>query len=151
MPDGKTHFEYYTRGWVAILPTSIILSVGINPILGVSTMLGYALGRWIDPDLDQVSITSAEGRILNDFRILGYIMVGYSTIYGAVFRKHHRSFITHFPFVSTAIRLLYFFWWVYFLRNTWHPWYWMVILGVWIGLSVADTVHYLLDNLYKDE
>ena len=75
MPDGKTHFEYYTRGWVAILPTSIILSVGINPILGVSTMLGYALGRWIDPDLDQVSITSAEGRILNDFRILGYVVV----------------------------------------------------------------------------
>lgn len=150
MPDGLTHLKYYNQGWVATLPTSAIIAVAINPWLGVGMLVGYGLGRWIDPDLDQVGITSSEGRIINELRIVGYVIVGYSTIYGAWFRRYHRSWITHFPFVSSAIRLIYFFWWLYFVINVLYPWQESVIIGTWVGLSMADTIHYVLDKFFPD-
>lgn len=113
-------------------------------------LFGYGLGAFFDPDLDQLTITSAEGRIVNDFKILGYIIVGYTTIYGAIFRRYHRSFITHFPGVSTAIRLVYLFWWLYFAIDILYDYEIMVGIGVWIGLSIADLIHFVLDNIWKD-
>jgi uncharacterized metal-binding protein len=118
--------------------------------MGIGMFVGYELGRWIDPDMDQIGITSSEGRVVNDFKILGYFIIGYTTIYGAIFRRYHRSFITHFPGVSTAIRLVYLFWWLYFTIDILYDYQIMVGIGVWAGLSIADLIHYVLDNFWKD-
>jgi uncharacterized metal-binding protein len=117
---------------------------------GIGWLVGYGLGRWIDPDLDQIGITAAEGRMVNEIPILGTLLVGYSSIYGAVFRRHHRSFITHFPVVSTAIRAVYFFWWLYFAINVLYDYQLLFLVGVFIGLSIADTIHYVLDMVFPD-
>lgn len=149
MSSGLVHQRYHALGWVVVLPTSLISCV-YSPPVGTGILVGYALGRWVDPDLDQVGVSSAEGRIINDFKILGYVIVGYTTIYGAVFRRYHRSFITHFPGVSTAIRLVYLFWWLYFTINILYDYQIMVGIGVWVGLTLSDLVHFIVDNILKD-
>ena len=148
MPDGITHYKFYKMGWAVVLPTSIIVCA-VKPEFGVGISVGYALGRWIDPDLDQIAITGAEGRVLHELGIFGKVFVAYSTLYGAVFYKHHRSFLTHFPGVSTSIRLGYFFWWLYFAIDILYDWEIWFGFGVFIGLSFADLIHYLLDKFYK--
>ena len=153
MPDGEFHHNVWKAGAVVAVPASIATVLLIDWRMGLGMLGGYALGRWIDPDLDQVSISSSEGRMMNDFKILGYLLVSYWTFYGAMFRCNHRSYITHFPFLSTAIRMAFAFWWVVFLYrwiglsfNAGHLLGWF---GVFFGLSIADTIHYIADSWYS--
>ena len=97
-----------------------------------------------------MGVNSAEGRQVNELPVLGHIMFGVSSTYGSIFRKYHRSWMTHFPYVSTVIRLFFFFiipfvvldaHGVNFIGNGWHL-FW---LGFWDGLSHADAIHYYLD------
>lgn len=150
MPDGLTHKRFYDLGWAVCLPISISLFATGNYFFASGLLAGYGLGRYIDPDLDQIGITSSEGRIVNELSIVGKIIVGYSTIYGAVFRRYHRSFLTHFPGISTSIRLLYFFWWLYFVIGTLYDWQILVGVGAFFGLSFADSIHFTLDMFFPD-
>lgn len=94
--------------------------------------------------------------MVNELPILGHVMYGISSTYGSIFRRHHRSFITHFPFVSTLIRLIFVFiipfvigdsyLQINFIGNGW-LWFWV---GIWIGLSQADSIHWYLDKTYGD-
>src|SRR5690348_3635666 len=95
---------------------------------------------------------NSEGRMVNEFPIFGHFLFGISSAYGSIFRRNHRSFITHFPIFSTAIRLLFVFFVPYIILK-----YWginlmsdsisMIRFGFWIGLSQADTIHYFLDTI----
>lgn len=136
-------------GWVAVLPISIYLGV-FHPVVGSGILLGYGMGHFVDPDWDQIGITAAEGRIVNQIPIIGKFIVGYSTIYGAFFRRKHRTFFTHTPGISTAIRLVYLFWWLYFVIQTLYDWQIIFGLCVFIGLSLADSIHWTLDMLFPD-
>lgn len=98
---------------------------------------------------------NAEGRMVNELPGIGHILYGISSAYGSFFRKYHRSFITHFPVFSTAIRLLYVgfipfilgdYYGINFIGNGWH----MFHLGFWAGLSQADGIHWFLDKTYGD-
>lgn len=154
MPDGKTHFKIWKLGWTAIVPASILLISAKEYALTSGLLMGYALGAYIDPDLDVMGTNDAEGRMVNTIPILGPIVYGYSSIYGAIFRRHHRSIITHFPIISTAIRLFFFFWWVYFLyMNKFlifdynHLYFYLAVL---CGLSLADSLHFAADIIFSD-
>ena len=149
MPTGEIHHKAWKVGWLSIIPTGIIGAWYIHPVVGAGILVGYTLGRWCDPDWDQITITNSESRIVNDFKIVGYVLVGYTTIYGAVFRRLHRSFFTHFPFLSTGIRLVYLFWWLYFFIPVLYDWQIVFGISVWIGLSAADTIHWFLDKSGK--
>jgi hypothetical protein len=93
--------------------------------------------------------------MVNEIPVLGHLLYGVSSTYGSIFRRHHRSFLTHFPGISTIIRLI-FVGFVPFLicdnlginliGNGWH----MFWLGLWSGLSQADALHYWLDLNYSD-
>ena len=155
MPDGQFHHNMWKAGALVAVPAGIVSVVLVDWRFGLGLLGGYGLGRWIDPDLDQVSISSSEGRMMNDFKILGYVLVGYWTVYGAIFRRHHRSFLTHFPVVSTAIRLAYLCWWLFFVYR-WLDWSFTVghalsWFGILIGLSIADGLHYVADVLYSEK
>lgn len=89
--------------------------------------------------------------MVNEIPILGHFMYGVSSTYGSFFRRHHRSFWTHFPIFSTAIRLLFVgfvpfilgdYYGINFIGNGWV----MFHLGFWAGLSQADAIHYVLDK-----
>ena len=132
---------------------SLPLKLGLEWCLGAGIFLGYEIGRWATPDWDLMGTSKDEGRIVNEIPILGHFIFGISSTYGSIFRRHHRSFITHFPFVSTSIRYLFLFWWVWW-QIYWSTWdlAWLVFLfvGMYIGTSLSDGIHWLADNYYKE-
>ena len=155
MPDGLTHFRYYKYGLLAEIPISISLCF-LDAQFGVGNFVGYFCGRWIDPDIDLMGVNAAEGRQVNELPIIGHILFGLSSIYGSMFRKYHRHWITHFPGISTFIRLFIIFilpilalrgYGVRFTENGWNN-FW---IGVWVGLSQADGIHWFLDKTYGDK
>ena len=137
------------RGYLVEVPLSILLSVA-DFKFGLGNIIGYTFHRWCDNDLDLMGVNSAEGRQVNELWILGVYMFGMSSMYGACFRRFHRHWVTHFPGVSTIIRLFFMFifpflildgYGINLIGNGWHK-FW---LGVWAGLSQADGIHWYLD------
>jgi hypothetical protein len=135
------------------VPLSLLLIV-VDWKFAFGNICGYSFHRWCDNDLDLMGANSAEGRQVNEIPLLGHFMFGISSTYGSIFRKYHRSFITHFPFISTLIRLIFFltppfilgdYWGINFIGNGWH----MFWVGFWIGLSQADGIHWVLDKFYN--
>lgn len=152
MPDGITHHKYYKKGFVVIIPEALLLAVW-DYKFAFGTLVGYGMGRWVDGDWDIMGTNNAEGRLVNEIPILGHFIFGISSTYGSIFRKHHRSFITHFPIVSTIIRLVFVLivpfifldsWGINLIGNGWH----MFWLGLWGGLSQADGIHWFLDKTF---
>jgi hypothetical protein len=98
---------------------------------------------------------NAEGRLVNEIPVLGHLFYGLSSAYGSMFRKYHRSFITHFPGISTLIRLLFFGLIPFLICDNLGinliggGWY-IIWVGIWVGLSQADAIHYVLDKVYSD-
>lgn len=118
--------------------------------LGIGYFVGYSIHRWIDNDWDLMGSSASDGRLVNELPILGHILFGVSSSYGSTFRRYHRSWITHFPVISTIIRLMWVLiipfvfldsYGINFIGNGWH-YFW---LGLWAGLSHADGIHYYLD------
>lgn len=153
MPSGEVHYQYYKRGLLAEIPISIVLCF-VEVQLGIGNLIGYFCGRWVDPDWDILGANNAEGRLINELPIIGHFLFGISSTYGSIFRRHHRSFITHFPLVSTFIR----WWFVMFIpfiiteRLGWKfftgvEMFW---IGTWLGLSQADAIHWWLDRRSND-
>ena len=136
-------------GYRLVFPISVALSFS-DWRIGIGYLAGYSLGRWVDPDLDLMSANSAEGRIINELPLLGHFLYGVSSSYGSFWRRHHRSVWTHYPLISTLIRLVWFLWLPFvlldayginFIGGGW-VWFWV---SLWLGLSCADAIH-----LYKD-
>lgn len=163
MSDGQTHHRVWRRNLLLVPPLTVItylatdglgvicftkfcLSASVIISAGVPT--GYLMGRYIDPDLDQMGTTAAEGRLVNEIPILGHFLYGHWSTYGSIFRKHHRSIITHFPVLSTIIRIIYQFYPLFILiwaKEWFHISIPLFFFGILIGLSFADFLHW-----YKD-
>ena len=154
MPSGTVHYRFYKSGFITAIPSSIYL-ITISPMLGIGSIVGYFCHRWIDNDWDVYGINEAESRAVNELWILGYLIYGISSSYGAMFRRKHRSFLSHFPIISTFIRLVFLFWWLPIL-------YWngsieysflhiQFYVGFLLGLSQADTYHYFADNIWEED
>lgn len=155
MPDGLTHYRYFKRFYIAIIPVSVAGGF-ISASVGLGLLAGYTSGRWIDPDWDLMGASSAEGRMVRELPVVGHFLFGIASTYGSMFRKHHRQFITHFPFISTAIRLMFVGLPLYFILKSYDfnfrsVWFQLFVLGFWIGLSLADAIHFALDLLFKGE
>lgn len=148
MPSGKTHYELWKVGWT-IVP-AVFMACPTN-WSAVGSIIGYGLiGQFVDPDLDLVGITSAEGRMMRKLPLIGGLFVAYWTFYGFLFRGKHRSFWTHSLFVSTAIRFLYMFWFFWYL-GWWSPWLVEFMTGVYFGMSTSDAIHSIADWRIKNE
>lgn len=152
MPKGVVHNNYWKQFLIIAILISIIVCL-VDIISGISFLIGYLLGRFITPDLDLANVTEPEWKLMQTFGCFGAAIVGYWLPYGHLLK--HRSFLSHFPMVSTAIRIVYGFWWVVImldyvglLRNNLLL-ISQIALGIWAGLSVADTIHWTLDNIRK--
>jgi hypothetical protein len=131
-----------------MLPCSFYAAT-INFDLGVSLAVGYGMGRYLNGDADQVGVSFAEGRTMNELPVIGNFIFGWMSVYGAFTRKLHRSFFTHSPGVATAGRLFWLFFWIPLIYHYWQIdfkwWDLMVATGVWLGLSASDMMHFLAD------
>jgi len=150
LPSGEVHYQAYLKGFYVTIPSSVLVSF-VDWKVGAGTLVGYWFHRYCDNDLDQMGVNSAEGRQVNELPIIGILFFGFSSMYGAVFRRYHRHWITHFPIISTLIRIIFLFWCpflildgygVNFIGNGW----WKFWLGFWSGLSIADGIHWKLDK-----
>lgn len=127
----------------------------LNPVFAVGVLGGYSFHRYCDNDWDILGTNKAESRAIHELWILGYLIYGISSIYGAIFMRHHRSIQTHFPVVSTIIRLVFLFWWIPLMiyLNHWivQTWQWFIFFGFWWGLSQADAIHWLADMFWSED
>jgi hypothetical protein len=155
VPSGEVHYAYFKKGYPFEIALSLTLCL-FDWKFALGNIVGYSFHRYCDNDLDIMGTNNAEGRQVNELFLIGHFMYGISSTYGSIFRRYHRSFITHFPFVSTLIRLIFFFtpvlilgdyWGINFIGNGWH----MFWLGFWVGLSQADGIHWFLDKTYGDK
>jgi len=157
MPIGRVHKKIWKRYIVIAVPLALSiqyytitrLPLGWWQSVGVATILGYLLGYYLDPDYDQNKFTDARRRVINDLWIIGWLLVVWFIPYEKMFK--HRSKYTHFPILSTVLR---FGWLLLFppvLLLLWYttpyliPDYYPILVGIFIGLSIADTVHILAD------
>lgn len=111
----------------------------------VACYLGFNFQRICTPDLD-VDIGFYGFYLVRKFnRIFGWLWEIYWKPYSLI--VPHRSWISHFPFVSTTIRLVYSFWptilLIYFQIPIFYYWDWW--LYFYIGMALADGGHILLD------
>lgn len=138
MASGEQHFEVYKKGlgffpiiWLAIYLTKIVvISSGRQDYVDVLEYIGWivwsamwqylAFCRYIDPDLDQVTITKSESRMKKEIPIFGHVLVIYWTIYASLMNviavalemSHprfgvHRTKLTHSWF-GTITRMIWF-------------------------------------------
>lgn len=158
MPPGIIHEELRKKGRLISYPLSILIPVVLLPIqmkgmgeiiVGIGIFLGYEfIGKYMTPDWDLHGVTNDESRMITQIPILGHFLFGVSSTYGSFFYRHHRSFWTHFPFISTAIRYLFLFWWIFYqVYQSEKDLAWLIFLfiGLFIGTSLSDTVHWLAD------
>lgn len=158
MPDGKTHYKYYSRvGYPLLLAIDLPLMF-LNWKVAIGDLLGYFLHLFVDPDLDQIGISRAEGRLMQTLGFFAAPWIMYWVPYALLFP--HRGFGSHSPIISTLIRLGYLLITptilIYSSGNPWWEEWWMtflkseVLLGIFIGLSRADFIHIWLDmNMVK--
>lgn len=157
MPNGSTHKAI----WAVAFPTSVVAAIlvdyamdpkGVEVMLPISIPFGYFFGLLVDPDLDIPSHTDAKRRWSYSWITvpIRWWWTGYARLMRAL-GASHRSFITHMPGISTAIRLLWFVAPMLVLMLVLQvPWGLVglqkySLVGVWIGLSIADTFHALAD------
>jgi hypothetical protein len=157
MPSGIIHESLRQKGRIIFYPLSIIIPLAVSYlpirdygelIIGIGMVFGYEMGRYITPDADIMGTTSSEGFMVNEIPILGHFIFGVLSSYGSIFRKYHRSFWTHFPFVSTAIRYLFLFWWIFYqIYQSKMDLYWAIFLfmGMFVGTSLSDAIHWGAD------
>lgn len=157
MPSGIIHEQLRKKGRVVFYPFSIIIPIFLSPVnfktggevlIGIGIIAGYELGKYVTCDWDIMGVTSDEGRIVNDLPVFGHFIFGVSSFYGSVFRGHHRSFITHFPFISTSIRYILLFWYpfIYIYQSERDlSFLAFIFIGMFIGLSFSDGIHWWAD------
>lgn len=155
MPPGFVHYRFYKAGATLNIPAGFYLFFK-NPIFGFSYILGYLFHRYCDNDWDILGTNMSESRAIHELKIIGYLIYGISSVYGAIFMRKHRSFITHFPVFSTIIRLLFVFgipvFFLYYTRTLiYDVWQVEVFLGFWLGLSMADYIHFCADHLWPED
>lgn len=132
MPDGKTHAILTVATSSTLFSASNYLEVPLD--VSISLVAGCLVGLILTPDLDQAE--SRKG-----------LWAIFWFPYGKLIK--HRDIWSHFPILSTVIRLIYMFsvplfllWWNYRIEDWGH---WNYILYAILGLISADTIHFLAD------
>ncbi len=155
MPDGTVHRNLYKAGWIIELPQLAYLATQ-SPTFAAGHFCGYVIHSICDNDWDIQGVSVSESTAVNKLPILGYFIFGISSIYGAIFRRFHRSFITHFPGISTIIRLYFLIGWEITLLYVYEiieyqTWHFVFLFGLWLGTSQGDLIHYLADKFIKKD
>lgn len=163
MPSGIVHEELRKKGRITAFPLAVVIPLLLLPIpmrtggqelIGLGIFLGYEFGRYCSNDWDCVTMTEDESNMSNEIPILGHYLFGVSSMYGSVFKRRHRKPETHWPFISTAIRYLLVFWWIFwqiYMSNL--DWWWLIFIfiGGYLGLSFSDTIHFVADVMGKSK
>lgn len=169
--DGQTHYHYWRYGFITVMVVTALVAVAAR-IFGFYTddlwwtlnfiNFNYFITRWIDPDLDQLSFTSADNRMIRELKIIGVIFAFYWTLYAFLLfviiwslrRAHpwygaHRSYLSH-SYFGTFVRIVWFnlpLWKIIeYLPAIPMTHVYQYLIGQVISFVIADTIHYAVDN-----
>lgn len=145
MSSGKAH----ARASLLLSASGVPVALWTrDPLAGLVYAAGCASGVVLSPDLDVDHKTKSEEVVWRWGGALGFVYQVYWYPYALAFK--HRSFWSHFPGISTALRALYAFWWMVPLSFaiSWMPgplarWY-----AAWwlVGLCLSDAAHWVMDG-----
>ena len=151
MPNGRIHA--LSNITVAISGATVMLIQGQDANCVIGIVVGSFAGTFFGPDNDIDS-----GHIADYFikRYTGRVVETAWTMLWLLYRKafKHRSFLSHFPLISTCIRILYLSCFYFliaiparlvsdFVKIDWLTF----LFWAFVGLVLADTAHYGLDKL----
>ncbi len=147
MPMGVTHRQINTA---MSIPLAVgTYAIGWPPTYIVSMLVGYSFATYfMNPDLDLNSI--------------GYQSWGWLRLIWWPYQKilGHRSWISHFPVISTLLRIVYLLWFpvvlIWLLGSSvqaavrdqffdWGPTFGPYLLTFVIGMILSDALHAILD------
>lgn len=143
-PDGHTHIRIWKSFFPLFFIVIIFVAVFYNWYFALWMMIGYFL-HWggLEPDLDLISISRSESIWIKTVILIPLVVM--STFYARCLQKWggHRGFGSHSPFISSAIRLLFFSYpFVLIFRHYFPetPLY-FEFFAMWLSLSFADCLH----------
>lgn len=165
MPDGATHRAATIRATPLVMIIAMVIPIIINGLFSnastwqyavamVSSLVGLFVGylvvsAFIDPDADQISLTSSEGRLMRKFGVFGFAVVWWYMPYGYFFK--HRG-VAHWHIIGTLTRVA----WALWLPVTWYllsgytfpylPLVYPFLVSMFVGLTLADSLHIWMDN-----
>lgn len=163
MPGGDVHLSLWKKGIpLSAIGSGLLLAASQDPYMAGAAAAGYLLGRYISPDLDLIGLSSDEGRMMQELKVFGLFVVMWFMPYAYIMRfvgigrKGHRNFFSHFPFISTFIRLAWLlgpfiaavYYWEPGLVQANIDWLYSLSLGIFLGHSLSDLIHYLADMGY---
>lgn len=122
LADGLTHHRYLKIGWAIIIPMGIfivliltILNVDFLYLYPIFFYLNYLACNIVDPDADQIGVTSSEGIVLRTSKhlkigFIGALFVSYSFLYAYLIGLvgGHRSPISHGWIIGTIGRMIFY-------------------------------------------
>jgi len=179
MPSGQVHIKawrkvkfvppvFFTLGIGLLMMSAQWYEVWIRlGILYISLNYHWILCRYIDPDLDQLGVTAAEGRMIRELRWVGFFFSAYWTLYAYAINlldssikkepklSAHRSWLTHTLFPGTVLRQLWYIMGCAIVMRLVYevvPYYihWTYVLygfmGTW-SFFIGDGIHIELDGL----
>ena len=150
MPCGKTHAKFSLM--LAPVVAVATLAITRDPMYAVASGLGCLAGIPLTPDLDQEGISSSEYWIIKWTLGLGFLWTMIWFPYALL--CPHRSFISHFPIISTFLRLLYLSVLAalicYFCSLRIPAFDYLIAIWAVFGLVVSDSVHWALDVKFGD-
>lgn len=156
MATGIQHQKFHRKYRILSIGAAVIsLYYYENILLSLAIPFGYWLGLFIDPDLDMTQTTIAEKRWKRTYYF--FWMVPWVNLYGWFAQRvlgGHRSVLTHIPFLSTGIRMVWFsfppFLLIIFMIYSGGiniPWDSLINcwIGILLGQTLSDTIHVIAD------
>jgi len=152
VPSGKFHSNVTAIASGAIL--AFMLRNGFPMSESLQVSLGCLSGIVFTPDLD-VDNGSISHKVVDKY--LGIIVGGAWRVVTTPYAKlvTHRSFVSHFPFIGTLVRVLYFGSVIFTLKSLFSLEIeflnWDILIRAFIGLSISDALHILFDIFWKQK
>lgn len=173
LADGVTHFIWYKRSIILAIPLGLLytflLKDIVNPFLfALFYSINYSLAIVVEPDLDQLGLTSSEGRAMRGskrafFGLFGAFWVMWWFLYAWLIGLvgGHRSVFSHGIGIGTVGRIIWFnlpFAVVLYILARywgWEDWWYQLYLDIWLlpyilsqflAWFLSDGFHLMLDT-----
>lgn len=168
--EGKPDGYWHGRITISFIPLGFLLGLVVAAIFGLYKpeitpnivacglvcAFGTLCGLILEPDLDQIIISSSEMRVINSFQPISWIYGGWWVGHWLSYAKAipHRSPLSHWPVLGTTIRVAWFLCWpgwllAYYLLKDYQPSFTInpILLLCWyLGLVVSDIGHFGRDK-----
>jgi uncharacterized metal-binding protein len=166
MPNGTTHLRLWKAGVAPVaLGCVVSLAQSSDPqkyLTVTCVFLGYLMGYAVDPDMDMMTNTRSKKIWKSHWFLLP--LYPWWLAYSWVANRYlggHRSIMTHLPGLSSGLRMAWLglplliltmflgFTWVS-VQSSYSMYLIQIAFGIWIGLSLSDTIHFVADLIRKD-